>query len=123
MIIGHSDDTTDLAYLEKLMAAGSFIGTDRFGVDVFLTFEDRVATVVELCARGHDDQMVLSHDAACLNDWLDEDVVAMVMPRWSFLHISNDVIPALREKGVTAEQIDQMLVQNPQKLFERQGSY
>ena len=83
----------------------------------------RVATVVELCARGHADQMVLSHDAACLNDWLDEDVVALVMPRWSFLHISNDVIPALREKGVTAEEIDQMLVQNPQKLFERQRSY
>ena len=34
VVIGHSGDTTDLDYLEELIAQGSYIGMDRFGVDV-----------------------------------------------------------------------------------------
>jgi phosphotriesterase-related protein len=41
VVIGHSRDTTDLDYLEELMANGSYIGMDRFGIDVLLPFEDR----------------------------------------------------------------------------------
>ena len=35
-----------------------------------LSFEERVRTIVELCRRGHVGRIVLSHDAACHNDWL-----------------------------------------------------
>jgi phosphotriesterase-related protein len=122
VVIGHSGDTTDIAYLEELIANGSYIGMDRFGIDVLLPFEDRVNTVARLCERGHAEKMVLSQDAACFNDWLPENV-DQILPRWNFLHIHNDVIPALKERGVTDEQIDTMLVENPRKIFERQGSY
>ena len=37
VVIGHSGDTTDIAYLEELIAAGSYIGMDRFGVDAYLS--------------------------------------------------------------------------------------
>jgi phosphotriesterase-related protein len=67
--------------------------------------------------------MVLSHDASCFIDWLDPDVVAEMMPRWHYLHISRDVLPALRERGVTDEQIDQMLVDNPRRIFDVTGAY
>src|SRR3954449_6777746 len=107
VVIGHSGDTTDIAYLEELMANGSFLGMDRFGIDVLLPFEDRVQTVATLCERGHADRMVLSHDAACVNDWLDPNVVAEMMPRWNYLHITQDVVPALQKLGVTDEQVDQ----------------
>ena len=33
VVIGHSGDTTDIAYLEELIAAGSYLGMDRFGID------------------------------------------------------------------------------------------
>ena len=122
VVIGHSGDTTDIEYLEELIANGSYIGMDRFGIDVLLPFEDRVATVARLCERGHAEKMVLSQDAACFNDWLPENV-DQILPRWNFLHIHNDVIPALKERGVTNEQINTMLVDNPRKIFERQGSY
>ncbi len=123
VIIGHSGDTTDLDYLEKLIARGSYIGMDRFGIDVLLPFEDRVNTVARLCERGHADRMVLSQDAACFNDWLPEAALPEVLPNWHYLHIHNDVIPALKERGVTDEQIHTMLVENPRKIFERQGAY
>ncbi|HTS75104.1 MAG TPA: hypothetical protein VMG40_02815, partial [Bryobacteraceae bacterium] len=109
VIIGHSGDTTDLAYLEELMANGSYTGMDRFGIDTILPFEDRVATVAKLCARGYSSKMVLSHDAACFNHWLPERPLAAVLPRWNYLHIHNDVIPALKKAGVTGEQLDTML--------------
>lgn len=123
VVIGHSGDTTDVAYLEEVIANGSYIGMDRFGIDVILPFEERVGIVATMCERGHADKMVLSHDAACHNDWLDDDVIAQVTPRWNYLHITNDVVPALKQRGVTDEQIHQMLVENPRRIFDKQGAY
>lgn len=123
VVIGHSGDTTDIGYLEELIAAGSYLGMDRFGIDVLLPFEDRVNTVAKMCERGHADKMVLSHDAACFNDWLPERALPAVLPNWHFLHIHNDVIPALKMRGVTDEQLHTMLVENPRKIFETQGAY
>ena len=123
VIIGHSGDTTDLAYLEELIGNGSYIGMDRFGIDTILSFEDRVATVAKMCQRGHAGKMVLSHDAACYNHWLPERQLPAMLPRWNYLHIHNDVIPALRKAGVTEDQLHTMLVRNPRKIFEAQGAY
>jgi len=123
VIIGHSGDTTDIDYLEELIASGSYLGMDRFGIDTILSFEDRVKTVARLCERGHAGKMVLSHDAACFNDWLPERDLPAVLPRWHFLHIHNDVIPALKQQGVTDQQIETMLVHNPRRIFEQQGTY
>lgn len=122
VIIGHSGDTTDLDYLEELMGRGSYIGMDRFGVDVILPFEERVATVAELCARGHHDKMVLSHDASCHIDWFG-DMVTALATNWHYLHITKDVVPALREKGVSEDQLTAMLVDNPRRIFEHGGGY
>ena len=36
-----------------------------------------------------------------------------------YLLISNQVLPALLDAGVTQEQIDQMMVGNPVRFFER----
>ncbi len=123
VIIGHSGDTTDLDYLEQLIAAGSYLGMDRFGLDNILSFEDRVATVAEMCARGHADKMVLAHDASCYIDWLPEAALPLVLPNWHYLHIHNDVLPALRQRGVTEDQITTMLVDNPRAIFSKQGAY
>jgi len=123
VVIGHSGDSTDIGYLEELIANGSYIGMDRFGLDVLLPFEDRVATVATMCERGHADKMVLSHDANCYFDALPEDLQSVAAPNWHYLHIHHDVIPALKQRGVTDEQIHTMLVVNPRKIFERQGGY
>ena len=123
VVIGHSGDTTDLDYLEELAANGSYIGMDRFGVDTILSFDDRVNTVAEMCRRGYAGKMVLSHDAACFNHWLPERSMPVILPRWNYLHIYNDVIPALRQKGVTEEQLRTMLAENPRKIFATQGGY
>ena len=123
VIIGHSGDTTDLDYLKELIAAGSYIGMDRFGLDNILGFEHRVDTVARMCERGHADKMVLAHDASCYIDWLPEAALPIVLPNWHFQHIHDDVLPALRERGVTEEQITTMLVDNPRAIFTHGGGY
>ena len=123
VIIGHCGDSTDIDYLEELIANGSYIGMDRFGMDPVLPFEDRVNTVARMCERGHADKMVLSHDAKCYFDALPEELLPAVGPNWHYLHIHNDVLPALRARGVTEEQITTMLVDNPRNIFDHQGRY
>jgi phosphotriesterase-related protein len=123
VIIGHSGDSTDIGYLEELIAAGSYLGMDRFGLDLLLPFEDRVATVATMCERGHAEKMVLSHDAMCFFDALPEEMVSAVAPNWHYQHIHNDVLPALRARGVTKDQIDTMLIHNPRRIFDVKGGY
>ncbi len=123
VVIGHSGDTEDVAYLEKLVARGSYIGMDRFGIDTTLPTEKRVTTIAKLCERGRADRMVLSHDASCYIDWFEPALVKQAVPRWHYRHIPDDVIPALRAAGVTEEQIREMTVDNPRRIFEAQGAY
>ena len=96
---------------------------DRFGIDVLCPFEDRVATVAALCAEGYADRMVLAHDAACHNDFFTIQQRESLLPNWHYTHIHDDVLPALRKKGVTDDQIHQMLVTNPRRYFENVGPY
>ncbi len=123
VVIGHSGDTTDIAYLEELIATGSYLGMDRFGVDSFLGFEDRVDTVARMCERGHAEKMVLSHDAACYFDALPEATLPVALPNWHYQHIHDDVIPALKQRGVTDAQLTTMLVDNPRTIFSTRGGY
>lgn len=123
VVIGHCGDTDDLVYLEEIMANGSYLGMDRFGIDALLSTEKRVEVVAELCRRGYADRLVLSHDAACYLDWIPGELPPPRLRHWNYLHISKDVLPMLRARGVTEEQIRQMLVDNPRQYFERQGGY
>jgi phosphotriesterase-related protein len=123
VIIGHSGDSEDLDYLEALMKRGSSIGMDRFGIDMYLTTEKRVAVIAELCKRGYAGRMVLAHDASCYMDWFPWEALGAAVPRWHFRHISDDVIPMLRAAGVPGDQLDLMTTGNPKAIFDRQGAY
>ena len=123
VVIGHHGDSTDIAYLEEILAGGSYLGMDRFGIDFMLSFEQRVETVATLCQRGHHDQIVLSHDAACYMDWFVDGSMSTRIPNWHFEHISNDVLPALRARGVSDEQITTMMVDNPRRILNHDGPY
>jgi phosphotriesterase-related protein len=39
------------------------------------------------------------------------------MPDWNYLHVTRNVLPALRRRGVTDEQIKMMMVGNPMRYF------
>jgi phosphotriesterase-related protein len=113
VVIGHSGDSADLLYLSELADAGCLLGMDRFGESGPPFLEQRADTVAALCHRGYASSMVLSHDAACYIDWYphDEDGAG------NYTYIHDQVLPALTERGVTAGQIETMLVVNPRRYF------
>jgi phosphotriesterase-related protein len=122
VVLGHSGDTTDADHLSELADAGFVLGMDRFGINLDTTFEARADIVVEMCRRGYAESMVLSQDASCYIDWIEPEVMAL-LPQWRYTHIHEEVLPYLREHGVTDEQIRTMLVDNPRRYFENTGIY
>lgn len=118
IVLGHSGDTTDADHLTELAEAGFVLGMDRMGQTALVGFEQRCDVVVEMCRRGFAGSMVLSHDASCYIDWVDPDVRPL-LTQWHYLHIEREVLPYLREHGVTEEQITAMLVDNPRRYFEK----
>jgi phosphotriesterase-related protein len=117
VVLGHSGDTTDVDHLCELADAGFLLGMDRFGINRDTTFEARADTVVEMCRRGYAGSMVLSQDASCYIDWVDPALMAL-LPQWRYTHIHEEVLPYLREHGVTDDEIETMLVTNPRRYFE-----
>lgn len=118
VVIGHCGDTTDLSYLMQIADAGSLLGMDRFGLDVLLPYDDRIATLVKLIRGGYAGSIVIAHDASCFIDWFDPELKRQAVPRWNFRHISEDVLPALLAAGVSEDDIDTILVKNPRRYFE-----
>ncbi|MFI5048217.1 MAG: phosphotriesterase [Acidimicrobiia bacterium] len=122
VIIGHSGDTDDLDYLEQLIVRGSYLGMDRFGLYGILSKEARVETIAALCRRGHAERLVLSHDANCVMDWYPPDA-GQILEDWHYCHISRDVLPMLRDAGVTDDDITTMLVDAPRRIFDSSEKY
>jgi phosphotriesterase-related protein len=122
VVIGHAGDSNDLDYLSELADAGCLLGMDRFGLDLFNPTSSRVDTIVALAERGFADRMVLAHDASCYIDYFPgaegQAAKEQIAPNWNYTHISKDVLPMLRERGVTEEQIRQMLIDTPRRYFE-----
>ena len=58
--------------------------------------------------------MVLSHDAACLHRLVSR---ATTQTAGNYTYIHDHVLPALTARGVTAGQIETMLVANPRRYF------
>ncbi len=129
VVIGHCGDTTDTDYLRTLLDRGSYIGMDRFGLygGRHMTFEERVGVVATLCELGYARQIVLSHDVHCWQDWIPIELrpaAGIEQPDWHFLHITEKVVPALRERGVSDNDVTSMLVDNPQRILGTpRGSY
>jgi phosphotriesterase-related protein len=113
VMIGHTGDTDSINYIETLLAMGPFIGMDRYGLDILMPTERRNATVVELCERGYADRMFLSQDACCTIDWYPPELVAQMAPNWHMTYLLDDVVPALKEAGVTDEDVKTMMEENP----------
>ena len=116
IVIAHAGDSNDLPYLRAIAETGAALGCDRFNIPHFNPDEQRIETLVALVAEGYTDQVHLGHDGGCFYDFMiGNPFFSNEKP--DYLHISRHVLPKLLEAGVTQAQIDQMLVENPQRFF------
>jgi phosphotriesterase-related protein len=115
VLIGHTGDTDSLDYIEELLSHGPYIGMDRYGLDIILPTEQRNSTVIELAKRGYADRMTLSQDACCTIDWYPAEQVAAMAPNWHMTYVLDEIVPALKEAGLTQDQVDLMMVEAPRR--------
>jgi phosphotriesterase-related protein len=116
IVIAHMGDSNDMEYLRAVAAGGVWLGCDRFGIDHFNPTADRIRTLAALVAEGYADRIHLGHDAGCFFDFMTGDPF-FADEKPDYLLISREVLPALRDEGVTEQQIDQMLVGNARRFF------
>jgi phosphotriesterase-related protein len=121
VVIGHSGGTLNTDYHLELIENGSFLGFDHFGMSGF-TLEERVDAVMRLCDRGYAERIVLSHDAMCFVDWFPRSIMAGLKD-WRWTHIPSDVLPVMRERGVSETDIQTMMVKNPRTILEGGAPY
>jgi phosphotriesterase-related protein len=119
VVIGHSDDSSDVEYLSRLASRGYYLGMDRLPNGAMpeyggQTVEDRLQMIAVLVHRGFANRIVISTDdpiwAPLLND-ADQDTHRQVNPdRVAF--IPRIALPRLAEIGLSAADIDAITVHN-----------
>ena len=123
IVIGHSDDSDDIEYLDQIIQNGSYCGMDRIGIQRPRDDVQRADMVAALVERGYADRITLSHDASCHLDMIAPEIMDQLGANWNFTHIPTNVVPMLRERGVSDDAIEQMTVRNPRKIFEMNQPY
>ena len=114
IVLGHLDLANDLDYYRRVLALGVSIGFDTCGKTAYLADEDRARNLAALAAEGHAGQIVLSTDIS----------------RRSYMHgkggygytaAIDRVLPMARELGLSDENANKMLVENPARIFDIEG--
>ena len=121
--VGHIDDTDDMDYLTELAAQNATIGFDHFGWDLTpgaLTWQERVENVVRLIEAGYADRIMLSHDWSVTCALLDSEALKNrgIQNPDGYLFVIRNVLPRLRQLGISEEIINLMTVDNPRRFFE-----
>jgi phosphotriesterase-related protein len=111
IVLGHLDDEwRDPDGLAALIAAGAYVGIDRFGHTARLPDERRVELLAALHARGLLRRVLISHDAPLV--FLGR--ISVGTPgRNPFLHIHTRVVPRLPAAGFAPADVDRLLQDNP----------
>ena len=116
--VAHTGDTDDLDYIERLLETGVWIGLDRYGLEMYLPFDRRQATAKALLERGYADRIFLSADSCGTIDWFEQAAIEQMLAAgmakdWDIRIVHEQVLPELREAGMTDDQVELIFVRNP----------
>ena len=119
-MIGHSCGTSDHAYHMRIAERGSYLGFDRFGLDMLHPDAERVASILRLLRAGRGRQVVVSHDSVWC--WRGEpipsrEILTQMEKVWNPTHFLTRIVPKLREGGASEADIEALLVDNPRRFF------
>ncbi len=119
-VIDHVDRTIfDTDELLRLAQTGCYIEYDLFGNETshypFAPIDmpndgTRIDAIMELFAAGHGKQVLVSHDFAfrtCLRGY----------GGYGYAHMLDNVVPKMRSKGMSKDDVDTLLIGNPGRLL------
>ena len=133
IVLAHMDRSPEdvpLGDFERLLDRGAYLSFDGWWgtnephpVRSFAaTREQNIDRVEALLGEGYEKQLLLSNGSVAFTDCLPVTFTGEYAP---YTQLQLDIIPALRGRGVTEEQIRRLTVDNARELFERcaQGPY
>jgi phosphotriesterase-related protein len=122
--INHVDVEIDLAYCAKIAASGAFFEFDDFGKEFFIDKRyrgfaggvfardiERVRSLKKLIDDGFLSNILMSCDV-CLKTLLHR------YGGWGYDHILTHVVPMMLDEGITRQQIDVILKENPRTFLD-----
>lgn len=117
--ISHIDVENREDYISNLLEKGVYVEFDNFGKEYYIRREvrnsgyglfvhdtQRVSLLKKLLDAGYEKQILLSCDV-CLKNLLH------TYGGWGYDHILTNIVPMMEDEGITAEQINTLLVKNP----------
>jgi phosphotriesterase-related protein len=120
VIVSHCDDRLHQHFesYRKLAARGCTLAFDTFGKQAYYPTrkrqypndDQRIAAIARLVDDGLAGSVTLAHDVCYKTD----------LTRWGgdgYGHILDNIVPRLRQAGVSEAAIQQMLVENPRRLL------
>lgn len=122
-IIAHVERTvTDITKLTEIVDAGCYLEYDVFGLETsYYPFQStgidmpsdaqRLDQITRLIEAGYVDQLLISQDI-CTKHRL------VRYGGHGYDHILTNVVPWMRRRGFSKEQIEALLVRNPQRIFQ-----
>ncbi len=121
VVIGHACGNANLEYHVEILEKDVYLGFDRWGIGILYPDIMRKAAIIGLLGIGFADHIVLSHDH--ISEWIGQrpqlpPFIKPLMSNWSYAHIFKNIIPQLKEAGITDDQINTMLVENPKRIFQ-----
>lgn len=120
IVIGHSCGTSDTDYHLRITQGGSYLGFDRFGLDVLQPDDERVEALLRLIGSGAGSHVVVSHDSVWCWRGMPIPTAALQASMetvWKPTHFLDVIAPRLRDGGASEAQIDALLVDNPRRFF------
>ena len=122
VIIGHLDLFNDNGMLDDLAGAGCLMEFDLFGVEdtsasemagqeiVVLSDVQRLEKIERLVEQGHLSKIVIAHDVCTKQQYRRYGGK-------SYAHILANLVPRMRSRGFSKDQIDSILVDNPKRIL------
>ena len=118
IVAGHMDLCEDIAYDCAVAELGVFVQYDGFGREYYMDNvgvsypkdDTRIRRVMEMLEKGYRNQLLLSLDICTKIDLKSYG-------GYGYGHLLRTIAPLLRAEGVSENDLDRMLIENPKRLL------
>ncbi|MGW5324370.1 phosphotriesterase family protein [Rhodococcus pyridinivorans] len=125
VIVSHVDERPEPEFALEAAKRGIFVELDTFGMEQWATSaelngaypqrstdHDRYVMIEKLLHAGYLDQVLISHDI-CMKPQFKQ------YGGWGLTHLTKNVVPRLRARGVSSQELRQIREQNPMRALAR----
>ncbi len=110
VIIGHQDLNTNDEEVFEIVKSGATVGFDTIGKNNYRNDEDKINVLLKIQEKGFIDNVILSMD-------ITRKSHLKVNGGLGYSYILDTFLPMARERGLTEESINKMLIHNPERLL------